>query len=323
MNNENNNEVFQCICGKQFDNKKSLGSHKTSCKIYQESVREEKIKYLNNQPKPIRLPNGMFKCENSKCKKEHDGSYGSGRFCSRSCASAIAALSIDYITLGLKRHGVKQDHSKQTAPYGTWKCKHCGEIYKTKGRLQKHIHDNHVKIGEDGRTITWNKGLTKETDERVAKNAKHVSESFQKTIANGYVNPTWNGVYWSEEKRKEQSKRKKKLYTEHPEKHPNVKMHQNGFISKPEKITKQWLIEHNIDYIPQYRVQHEDLIRYVDFYIPHLYLFIEIDGSYWHKDTKDLDEKKDLLAKKYGFKTLRISDAEDIKKCLSEYFNMV
>ena len=25
-------------------------------------------------------------CEN--CKKEHDGSYGSGRFCSRSCANA-------------------------------------------------------------------------------------------------------------------------------------------------------------------------------------------------------------------------------------------
>ena len=56
------------------------------------------------------------------------------------------------------------------------------------------------------------------------------------------------------------------------------------------------------------------MIRYVDFYIPHLYLFIEIDGSYWHKDTKDLDKKKDLLAKKYGFNTLRISDIEDIKK---------
>ena len=55
----------------------------------------------------------------------------------------------------------------------------------------------------------------------------------------------------------------------------------------------------------------------------YLYLFIEIDGSYWHKDTKDLDEKKDLLAKKYGFKTLRISDTKDIKKSLSEYFNMI
>jgi hypothetical protein len=30
-----------------------------------------------------RLPNGMFKCE--YCGKEHDGSYGSGRFCSNHC----------------------------------------------------------------------------------------------------------------------------------------------------------------------------------------------------------------------------------------------
>ena len=27
-------------------------------------------------------------CENKKCKKEHDGSFGSGRFCSRSCANS-------------------------------------------------------------------------------------------------------------------------------------------------------------------------------------------------------------------------------------------
>ena len=205
---------------------------------------------------------------------------------------------------------IHEQHLKARAPYGTWKCKCCNLIFETRAQLFEHNHQIHpIQKGS-----SWNKGLTKETDEHVAKNAKRVSKAFQKTIANGYVNPTWNDVYWTKEKRKEQSERKRKLYAEHPEKHPNVKMNQKGFISKPEKITKQWLIEHNIDYIPQYRVQHEDLIRYVDFYIPHLYLFIEIDGSYWHKDTKDLDKKKDLLAKKYGFNTLRISDTEDIKK---------
>ena len=29
-----------------------------------------------------------MKCENIKCNKEHDGSFGSGRFCSRSCANS-------------------------------------------------------------------------------------------------------------------------------------------------------------------------------------------------------------------------------------------
>ena len=31
MNEENNKEVFQCICGKQFESKRSFGVHKQSC----------------------------------------------------------------------------------------------------------------------------------------------------------------------------------------------------------------------------------------------------------------------------------------------------
>lgn len=46
MNEETNREVFQCICGKQFEKKTSLISHKSHCKIYQESVKEEKLKQI-------------------------------------------------------------------------------------------------------------------------------------------------------------------------------------------------------------------------------------------------------------------------------------
>jgi hypothetical protein len=46
MSEENNKEVFQCICGKQFDSKRRLGCHKSNCKIYQESVKEEKLKRI-------------------------------------------------------------------------------------------------------------------------------------------------------------------------------------------------------------------------------------------------------------------------------------
>ena len=71
MNEESNKEVFQCICGKQFDNKKSFTAHKSRCKIYQ--IEQQKIKQQEKESR--RLPNGMFKCENPKCEKEHDGSY--------------------------------------------------------------------------------------------------------------------------------------------------------------------------------------------------------------------------------------------------------
>ena len=36
-----------------------------------------------------------MKCENEKCGKEHDGSFGSGRFCCRSCANSRGARSYE------------------------------------------------------------------------------------------------------------------------------------------------------------------------------------------------------------------------------------
>lgn len=45
MNEENNNEVFQCICGKQFNSKRSLGVHKQSCQKYLESTNQIQHEY--------------------------------------------------------------------------------------------------------------------------------------------------------------------------------------------------------------------------------------------------------------------------------------
>jgi hypothetical protein len=134
---------------------------------------------------------------------------------------------------------IKQPH----APYGTWKCELCNLVFETRAKLYEHNREFHpVPKGS-----SWNKGLTKETDKRVAKNAKNVSESLKKAIANGYVSPTWNGTYWTEEKRKEQSERKKKLYKEHPEKHPNRKLANNrSRMNYPEQVTYDWLLQNNI-----------------------------------------------------------------------------
>ena len=45
MNEENNKEVFQCICGKQFESKRSLGVHKQSCQKYIESTNQIQHEY--------------------------------------------------------------------------------------------------------------------------------------------------------------------------------------------------------------------------------------------------------------------------------------
>ena len=128
-----------------------------------------------------RLPNGMFKCENPKCGKEHDGSYGSGRFCSDSCRRSYSAQQNNFVELGKQRRSRRQmniheQHLKARAPKGTWQCKSCNLIFETRAQLFEHNHQIHpIQKG-----TSWNKDLTKETDERVAKNAKHVSESFRK-----------------------------------------------------------------------------------------------------------------------------------------------
>ena len=41
MNIENNTEeVFQCVCGKQFKSKNALSSHKSNCKVYLDLLKQ-------------------------------------------------------------------------------------------------------------------------------------------------------------------------------------------------------------------------------------------------------------------------------------------
>jgi hypothetical protein len=57
----------------------------------------------------------MFKCE--ECGKEHDGSYGSGRYCSKSC--------------NIKWH-LNNVHKSNRAEYGRWICPECNKIFNTR-----------------------------------------------------------------------------------------------------------------------------------------------------------------------------------------------
>ena len=131
MNNEKyNEEVFQCVCGKQFKTNKSLAAHKSQCKMYLESLRRKKDSR--------RLPNGMFKCENPDCGKEHDGSYASGRFCCEKCKRHyVSKIGAQTLIKDGRKHRPK-NFKTSTSPYGTWKCDICGFIAKTRRELVLH-----------------------------------------------------------------------------------------------------------------------------------------------------------------------------------------
>ena len=58
----------------------------------------------------------------------------------------------------------------------------------------------------------------------------------------------------------------------------------------------------------------------IDFYIPHLHLFIEVDGEHWHTNPV-IDSEKDADAKNHGFITLRIKPKFGVIEQLNDYFN--
>ncbi|MDA9057541.1 zinc-ribbon domain-containing protein, partial [Flavobacteriaceae bacterium] len=57
----------------------------------------------------------------------------------------------------------------------------------------------------------------------------------------------------------------------------------------------------------------EGRLRAIDIFIPKLNLCIEFDGSYWHKDKRDVDKIKSEMLFEEGFKLIRVRE-EPLKK---------
>lgn len=124
-----------------------------------------------------------MKCE--ICGNEHDGSYGSGRFCSNHCHHV-------YIGKQTKVHKCNFN-ARSRAPYGTWKCWKCDIIFQTKRELLQHNHDTHPVIAN----CAWNKGLTKNTDKRVLKS----SQTLKSRYVSGEIVTPMKGKHHSLESR--------------------------------------------------------------------------------------------------------------------------
>lgn len=211
--------------------------------------------------------------------------------------------------------GRHQNHDKQRAPFGTWKCIDCDFIGLTRRQLEMHKREKH------GSKPQWNKGLTKETDERVLKNSLAVKKAILKLRENGKAVGCFCKEYWTAEKRKNQSEQKKKFYAEHPEKHPNRKLAGNRKqMTYPEQVAFDWLTLHNIEFEHQKEFCFNGIKRFVDFYIPSKKMFIEIDGEYWHPEGNDIDKQKDEIALKNSYMTIRIRPKKSVVKQLEKIF---
>lgn len=208
-------------------------------------------------------------------------------------------------------------------------CKYCGKLCKNKNSLAQHEircpkNISELKLDVPGNKlshIAWNKGLTKNLDERVAKMSGNVKKTLQQKVEAGWKPFFSTNDFWTAERRAKRSEEKIQLFKDHPELHPNRKLASNKVMSYPEKVAANWFLLHNISYIYQYRTVFKDHSRYVDFFLTDYNLYVEIDGEYWHSKQKEKDNAKDLFALcEQGISTLRVSPKLGIEKQLEQFF---
>ena len=105
---------------------------------------------------------------------------------------------------GNKKQSIKIDESWKIDDIN-YKCLYCGKIY-TKRGIISHFWRNHTEDGKNHNSnggykkgrLAWNKGLTKDTDQRVKKNGETISDR----IKNGETTPYWLGKHHTLESKK-------------------------------------------------------------------------------------------------------------------------
>ena len=212
-------------------------------------------------------------CEN--CGNEHDGSYGSGRFCSKHCRCS-------YIAKQVKNRCVPRPH-KRANPVA-WKCCHCGLVFDRRRLLTEHKHKAHPHP----KGQAWNRGLTKETCEAIRRR----SETIAKRISSGEIKPSRLGKHWSDADKKRISEQRKQYLKLHPEKVPYVLNHSSK-ESFPEQFFRKAFTNEGFPKFTQDKYVNG---YFLDFAFDGLYKYIEVDGEQHYLDKKIVEH--DILRQK-------------------------
>jgi len=137
---------------------------------------------------------------------------------------------------------------------------------------------------------------------RIGKKYPNLSKAMKGKFV-GENNPMYRHTYTKETIEK-QSLAKKRLYSEHPEKHPNLKM-QN--VSKGQRFMYEQLKKFfypNLVLL-EYPVKTKHSVRYIDVALPQFNLGFEYDGAYWHQN-QDENNARDLELKEKGWEIIHI-----------------
>ena len=210
------------------------------------------------------------------------------------------------------------------------KCKYCNKEYKENGIK---FHEKYCKLnpnrieypcsnmlgnhkGTRGYS-PWNKGKTKETDERIAKYGKTNNERYRLGLN---ISPLL-GTHHTEEAKRNLSLKRKQYLKDHPEKcHWRSK---DKFISKPCEYLKEQLRQNNISFIEEYRA-FDDYSFDVDIAWPDLKIGIEVNGTqHYNSDgtLKEYYQKRHDIFIERGWKIYEILYSRVYKLNILDFLN--
>lgn len=198
-----------------------------------------------------------------------------------------------------------------------YECPHCNKTF-TKCGIGTHIWRKHTEEGlkfdpnkciKEGRGIIWNKGLTKETDERVL----NYSLTYTKNYELGLITNYMKGKHHSDESKKKISDGHISFLKENPDKVPYLLNHYSKGESYPEKYFRELFEKLNIEFKQEVRVG----LYSLDFVIGNLNL--EIDGEQHYVDNRisESDLKRNKFIEESGYIVKRIRWKE-YQKCTYE-----
>lgn len=172
-----------------------------------------------------------------------------------------------------------------------WQCKWCNEhpIFRTRRLLQEHNKIMHSQLIKS----SWNKGLTKESNESIARGAKKLSAQFKGKPGHLQTEETKKKL---SEIRKQQIKENNGIWWSSRSKCKR---------SYAEEWTKNIILNEIKDntFVEEYHIGK----WFLDFAWPNKMIYIEIDGEQheW-AERKKSDEEKDNYCKELGWKCLRL-----------------
>lgn len=223
------------------------------------------------------------------------------------------------------KNGGKNRTKPEKYPWESWKIKddlyqlECGYIGNKVACRNKLNSKNLVEAGKKcGNLTSFNeekKRLGLPAHNKGKKATQESKEKLSKSLKLYFVKNGTNTL--SEETKNLLSIKKKQLYKDHPEKHPNYKLAGNrNKMNYPETVAHDWFKKNGI------KAEHNQKIDrfYPDFTVGSV--IIEIDGARWHSSPEQVarDQKRDAILKAAGYTIYRVSTKENIEQRLQEIF---